>query len=576
VSQLVLHVDMDQFIAAVEVQRHPDLRGKPVVVGGDGDPTKRGVVSTASYEAREFGVRSGLPLRTAAKRCPDCVFLPVDADAYNEVSARVMAVLRESGCPVEVLGWDEAFVGVESADPEGFARGLAADVKAATELDCSVGIGDNKLQAKIATGFGKPAGVSRLTAATWFDVLGDRLPDAIWGIGAKTVAKLAALGITTVRQLAAADPAALAKEFGPMTGPWLVLLANGRGESEVDSTPYVPRSHGREVTYQRNLADWTGVAAETARLARQVAAEVTDRPVARVVVKVRYAPFDTVTHGTSLPPGERFPPGAAPPPGGQLALGGPPADSGPAQDGERWAATFERAARAALATFTPGRPVRLLGVRAEFADNPDLPGPAHPDLRQPGVGGQRLAFPGRAEPAPLVEPPGRRVGLGYPQEQRAEAVRLGPGGRRRHERLADAEPAGRGAHPHGHEVRGPVFDVDAGEPGGHLVSGPRVGRRRASGRRVTRLMLGEERDRPIGDPAAPLVLREGGFPRVRRREGVRGLGQRGEPHVAHQFPVIRRNLTHQGHALMVPRQGRPSRSLYPHPGGPSPTRRRAR
>jgi DNA polymerase IV len=207
-------------------------------------------------------------------------------------------------------------------------------------------------------------------------VLGDRPPDAIWGIGAKTVAKLAALDITTVRQLAAADMASLAREFGPTTGPWLVLLGNGRGESEVDSTPYVPRSHGREVTYQRNLADWTEVAAEIARLARQVAAEVTDRPVARVVVKVRYAPFVTITHGTSLPPDERWPPGGRPPAGTQLPLGGP-ADGGPqgagAQEGggERWAATFERAARAALAMFTPDRPVRLLGVRAEFADNPE-------------------------------------------------------------------------------------------------------------------------------------------------------------------------------------------------------------
>jgi DNA polymerase-4 len=346
-TQWVLHVDMDQFLASVEVLRHPELRGRPVVVGGDGDPTKRGVVSTASYEAREFGVHSGQPLRTAAKRCPDCVFLPVQADVYNEISARVMAVLRETGCPVEVLGWDEAFLGVQSADPEAFARGLAADVKAATELDCSVGIGDNKLQAKIATGFGKPAGVYRLTTTTWFTVLGDRPPDAIWGIGAKTTAKLAGLGIGTVRQLAAADPDRLAREFGPTTGPWLVLLGNGLGESEVDPTPYVPRSHGREVTFQRNLADWTEIAAEVSRLARQVAAEVTDRPVARVVVKVRYAPFVTVTHGAPLPLGQQLP----------LA--------------DHWADTVERAAEAALAKFIPGRPVRLLGVRAEFADKPE-------------------------------------------------------------------------------------------------------------------------------------------------------------------------------------------------------------
>jgi nucleotidyltransferase/DNA polymerase involved in DNA repair len=398
VTSWVLHLDMDQFLAAVELARHPELRGKPVVIGGDGDPNKRGVVSTASYEAREFGVHSGLPLRTAAKRCPDCVFLPVDADAYNEVSAVVMNTLRETGCPVEVLGWDEAFIGVTTDDPEGFARGLAADVKAATGLDCSVGIGDNKLQAKIATGFGKPAGVYRLTTATWFEVLGDRPPDAIWGIGAKTLAKLATLGITTVRQLAAADMDRLAKEFGPTTGPWLVLLGNGRGERDVDSTPYVPRSHGREVTFQRNLADWTDVATEIARLARQVAAEVTDRPVARVVVKVRYAPFDTITHGSPLAPGTQSPPGVPEPHGAPLSFdsvppAGEPASDGLAAPGDRassapptsaaepphrdaanahaqWAAVIEQAAATALAKFTPGRPVRLLGVRAEFADNP--------------------------------------------------------------------------------------------------------------------------------------------------------------------------------------------------------------
>jgi nucleotidyltransferase/DNA polymerase involved in DNA repair len=357
-TQWVLHVDMDQFLASVEQLRHPELRGQPVVVGGDGDPKKRGVVSTASYEARAFGVHSGQPLRTAAKRCPDCVFLPVDADAYNAVSARVMAALHETGCPVEVLGWDEAFVGVTTDDPESFARGIAADVRAATELDCSVGIGDNKLQAKMATGYGKPAGVFRLTTATWFSLLGDQPPDAIWGIGAKTTAKLAALGVTTVRQLAAADPDRLAREFGPMTGPWLVLLGNGRGEREVDPTPYIPRSHGREVTYQRNIADWTEIAAEVTRLAHQVAAEVTDRPVARVVVKVRYAPFTTITHGAPLP-------------GGQLPFGDqPPAGNQPSAAGQ-WAAIIEQAAQAALAKFTPGRPVRLLGVRAEFADNPD-------------------------------------------------------------------------------------------------------------------------------------------------------------------------------------------------------------
>ena len=132
-------MDLDQFIAAVEVLRHPELRGRPVVVGGDGDPTKRGVVSTASYEAREHGVHSGLPLRTAARRLSsasaDAVFLPVDREAYEEVSASVMDVLRSSGAVVEVLGWDEAFLGVDVEDPEAFARSLAASVRTATQLD---------------------------------------------------------------------------------------------------------------------------------------------------------------------------------------------------------------------------------------------------------------------------------------------------------------------------------------------------------------------------------------------------------------------------------------------------------
>jgi DNA polymerase-4 len=336
----VLHVDLDQFIAAVEVLRHPELRGRPVVVGGDGDPTKRGVVSTASYEAREHGVHSGLPLRTAARRLPDAVFLPVDRAAYEEVSDQVMAVLRESGAVVEVLGWDEAFLGVDTADPEGFARSLAARVREATQLDCTVGIGENKLQAKIATGFGKPAGVFRLTHANWFEVLGARPTDALWGIGAKTAKKLARLGIGTVGDLAAADPDALAAEFGPMTGPWLVLLGRGRGDADVDDTPYVARGHGREETFQQNIADWDQVQAEVARIAGLLAVDLAaeTRPAVRVIVKVRYAPFVTQTHGVPLP--------------------------SPSSD----AAVIEQAALAALERFTGRRPVRLVGVRAEFGD----------------------------------------------------------------------------------------------------------------------------------------------------------------------------------------------------------------
>jgi nucleotidyltransferase/DNA polymerase involved in DNA repair len=338
VTRWVLHVDLDQFIAAVEVLRHPELRGRPVVVGGDGDPTKRGVVSTASYEAREHGVHSGLPLRTAARRLPDAVFLPVDREAYEEVSAEVMDVLRASGAVVEVLGWDEAFLGIDVDDPEAFARSLASRVRDATELDCTVGIGENKLQAKIATGFGKPAGVFRLTSGNWFEVLGDRPTDALWGIGAKTARKLAGLGIDTVSDLAAADPDALAAVFGPMTGPWLVLLGRGRGDADVDDSPYVARGHGKEETFQQNIADWYRVQDEVRRIAGLLAADLVaeGRPAVRVVVKVRYAPFVTETHGVTL--------------------------SSPSLDAE----VIKEAALSALERFTGRRPVRLLGVRAEF------------------------------------------------------------------------------------------------------------------------------------------------------------------------------------------------------------------
>jgi DNA polymerase-4 len=340
VTGWVLHVDLDQFIAAVEVLRRPELRGKPVVVGGDGDPAKRGVVATASYEARLRGVHSGLPMRTAARRCPECVFLPADRAAYEAASDSVMTALRSLGAVTEVMGWDEAFLAVDSADPEGFALRIQQTIKAATELDCTVGIGENKLQAKLATNFGKPAGVFRLTHATWFDVLGAEPVSVLWGVGAKTAAKLGELGIQTVADLATADIATVAARFGPTIGPWLVQTARGLDGSSVSDEPYVPRSRSREVTFQDDLTEWDQVRAEVVQLARRVTKDVLDedRPAVRVVVKVRYKPFFTSTHG--------------------VALAAPTADQG----------EIERAALAALAKFTDRRPVRLLGVRAEFPD----------------------------------------------------------------------------------------------------------------------------------------------------------------------------------------------------------------
>ena len=303
----VLHVDLDMFLAAVEVLRRPELAGLPVVVGGRGIVTERAVVSTASYEAREFGIRSGMPLRTAHKKCPDAVFLPVDFPVYEAASVDVMNALRSlewGGVPVvvEVLGWDEAFVGAgaghgELGDPVEFAGRARVAVLAATRLHCSVGVGNNKLQAKIATDFGKPQGVYTITDESWFDEMGDRPVRALWGVGAKIAGRLNAHGIETVRDLAASDTAVLAGEFGPTMGPWFHRLGRGVDASPVDATPWMPRAHGREETFQEDLTEWADVEAAIRRITRRVVADIDreGRPAFRVGLKIRFKPFDTMT-----------------------------------------------------------------------------------------------------------------------------------------------------------------------------------------------------------------------------------------------------------------------------------------
>ena len=335
----VLHVDLDEFLAAVEVLRRPELAGLPVVVGGRGDPTERAVVSTASYAAREYGIRSGMPLKTAVRRCPDAVFLPVDRPVYEAASEQVMATLRAlPGATVQVLGWDEAFVGIDTDDPEDVARRIQADVLATTRLHCSIGIGDTTTRAKVATELGKPRGIATLTRATWIPVMGGRPVRDLWGIGSRVAARLAGLGIRTVRDLAQADPDVLAGEFGPTMGPHYGRLGRGGGHATVDDTPWVPRAHGRETTYQRDLTTRAEVGAAVRELAAQVVEDISreGRPCARVFLKVRFAPFFTVQRSRKLPE--------------------------PTYDAARVAQTaldlFDRLA--------DDRPVRLLGVRAEM------------------------------------------------------------------------------------------------------------------------------------------------------------------------------------------------------------------
>jgi DNA polymerase IV len=340
VTRWIFHVDLDEFIAAVEILRRPELEGLPVVVGGDGDPTKRGVVSTANYVARRFGVGSAMPLRTAFKRCPEAVFLPVDGDAYLAASGEVMDVLRSFPGVVQPMGWDEAFMGVHAQDPEALARLVQARVLERTELWCSIGIGDTKLRAKLASGFAKPRGVFRLTRDEWFDVMGAQPTEELWGIGPKTARKLAALGIRTVEQLAAADGSVMAEVFGPKTGPWIRQLGTGEGSDRVTSEPHVPRGVSREHTFQVDVADAEEIRQGLTKLTHELMGDVRKdgRSVARVGVKVRFRPFITKTRSVTLP--------------------SPTTDV----DG------LSRGAQAALAKLELSRPVRLIGVRAEFAE----------------------------------------------------------------------------------------------------------------------------------------------------------------------------------------------------------------
>lgn len=339
----ILHVDLDQFLASVELRRRPELVGQPVIVGGNGDPQEpRKVVTCASYEARAFGIHAGMPLRAAARRCPadsGVVFLPSDPEAYDAASAEVMGLLRDLGYPVEVWGWDEAYLGAHTKDPVTLAERVRSVIEEATGLSCSVGISDNKQRAKVATGFAKPAGIFTLTDTNWMDTMGSRCVDALWGVGPKTTTKLAAMDITTVRELAYADAETLTSVFGPRAGLWLLLLAKGGGDTDVSAEPWIPRSRSHVVTFPADLTDRAEMATAIEQLARQALGEVVEqeRIVTRVAVTVRTSTFYTRTKIRKL--------------------------TRPSTDSD----VITAAALAVLGLFDLDRPVRLLGVRLELA-----------------------------------------------------------------------------------------------------------------------------------------------------------------------------------------------------------------
>lgn len=303
-KRVILHVDMDAFFAAVEQQRRPELRGKPVVVGGDGDPFTRGVVSAASYEARVYGIRSAMPLREAYRRCPKAVFLPVDFEEYRRVSERIFAILKGYSPLVEPVSLDEAFLDITDTEtpPEDVARDIKKRIREETGLTASVGIGPNKLIAKIASDMNKPDGLTVIREADVRRALFPLPPSKLWGVGKKTEERLKAMGIQTIGDLSETPVEALMEVFGKVTGQTLHEHALGIDETPVVTT-YERRSMSREITYQRDTGDMRVIRETLFMLSKDLAGALKEEGYRgrTVTLKIRYQDFTTVTHAKTLP-----------------------------------------------------------------------------------------------------------------------------------------------------------------------------------------------------------------------------------------------------------------------------------
>lgn len=298
-----MHIDMDAFFAAVEEKRNPALKGRPVVIGGGGDPSKRGVVSTANYEARKYGIHSALPLRTAHKLCPQAVFLPVDYEAYEAVSRQFKTVLREITSLLEDVGIDEAYLDL-SAEPDAndvLVDKIKTGILEKTGLTCSIGIAPNKLLAKIASDLKKPDG---LVVITEEDIEGSLWPLPIrklYGIGPKTEGHLKAMNIETIGQLAALPLEILLTRFGPSYGHYLYEAARGLDECPL-VTHREPKSFSRETTFQEDVKNWQIIARTIAELTKEVVSDLTNKGyrARTVTLKIRFSDFQTITRACSL------------------------------------------------------------------------------------------------------------------------------------------------------------------------------------------------------------------------------------------------------------------------------------
>ncbi|HEV2058739.1 MAG TPA: DNA polymerase IV [Solirubrobacteraceae bacterium] len=328
----IAHLDVDAFYASVELQRRPELRGLPVIVSGSGP---RAVVTTASYEARRFGVGSAMPTARARRLCPDAVLVAPDFGAYREASRAVMALVRRAVERVEVVGLDEAYLDlVDLVAPRAAMRRLVSDVHAATGLECSIGIGPNRLVAKVGSDAEKPRGFVCLTREEACTRFARHPPGLVPGIGPKTASRLEAMGITTLGALAATPVDTLVARFGANHGPDLQRRA--RFEASAILTPVrIAVSESRETTFDVDISD----AARLEEILSDLAAQLCERLVRQerrgrtVAIKVRLSDFTTVTRARTI---------AEP-------TNDPRVVSGVALE--------------LLRDYAPARPVRLLGVR---------------------------------------------------------------------------------------------------------------------------------------------------------------------------------------------------------------------
>jgi DNA polymerase IV len=331
-GRCIAHLDMDAFYVSVELRRRPELRGRPVIVAGTGP---RAVVTTASYEARRFGVGSAMPAARARRLCPDGVYLPPDFPYYRAASQEIMDMVRACSDTVEIVGLDEAYLDLSGLPaPRAEMRRLALQITRRTGLGCSIGMGPNKLVAKVASDAEKPRGFVVLTREEACTRFADAPCGLIPGIGPKTAERLRAFGLNTLGKLAAAPPEQLAERFGPRLGAALRHRARFEDDSPVTQERKVV-SESRETTFDYDIRDPGALEPILERLTGQLcAALVAQQRRGRTIgIKVRLDDFSTHTRARTL--------------------------SEPV-------ATTERVLPVALdllRRFAPPRPVRLLGVR---------------------------------------------------------------------------------------------------------------------------------------------------------------------------------------------------------------------